>query len=78
VDTRLVGINAGLPERDFALLPEKIPDTLDITENKLFVLKLEDDNNLNAVELIYPTADTKVIHSKIPGKDFVLVNIQKN
>jgi 4-amino-4-deoxy-L-arabinose transferase-like glycosyltransferase len=39
VDTRLVGINAGYPTRDFAIRPENFPATLGLPGPKLFIIK---------------------------------------
>ncbi len=76
VDTRLVGINAGFPRKDYALWPEQIAETLEIPGYKLFILKPEDQRALDAVELIYPGAERKYFHSKIPGKDFYLIYVE--
>ncbi|MGB9641529.1 MAG: glycosyltransferase family 39 protein, partial [Anaerolineales bacterium] len=42
VDTRLVGMNAGYPLKDYAIWPEQIPDTLASPSPKLFIGKPED------------------------------------
>ena len=42
VDTRLVGINAGYPEKDYALWPDSFESTTMISPPKLFILKPED------------------------------------
>lgn len=76
VDTRLVGINAGFPRRDFALWREQIQTTIAQKGNKLFILKPEDQESLDAVELVYPWAEKNMFYSKIPTKNFFLVNIQ--
>ncbi len=39
VDTRLPGVWAGIPNRDFAMFPEHLPDTLQSTGTKLFMVK---------------------------------------
>ena len=41
VDTRLVGINAGFPIKDFAIDAGNLEQTLDVPSPKLFVVKLE-------------------------------------
>jgi len=75
VDTRLVGINAGFPRKDFALWREQIPETRNLPGRKLFILKPEDLDGLDAVELCYPDAKLEIYHSKVPGKDFFLVYV---
>ncbi len=71
VDTRLVGINAGYPRKDYALWPQDFQKTLGQPNPKLFLLKAEDQEDLAKLEAIYPTGTVKVFHvSEFEGKDF--------
>ena len=73
VDTRLVGINAGFPRKDYALWPDQVPGTRDLSGRKLFIIKPEDLGGLDAVELSYPDAQINIFYSRVLGKDFYLV-----
>lgn len=70
VDTRLVGINAGYPTKDFALWEEEFPLTLEIEGPKLFILKLEDSQSLNVLQNMYPHGHLRIRESRVPNKDF--------
>jgi 4-amino-4-deoxy-L-arabinose transferase-like glycosyltransferase len=54
VDTRLVGINAGYPMKDYALWRENIPETLAEPRPKLFVVKPEDIETQDLLDQLYP------------------------
>lgn len=70
VDTRLVGINAGYPTKDFAIWEEDFPSTLEIEGPKLFILKLEDSQSLSALQTLYPNGHLRLRESSVPNKDF--------
>jgi 4-amino-4-deoxy-L-arabinose transferase-like glycosyltransferase len=70
VDTRLVGINAGFPGKDYALWPENFADTLSQSGAKLFIIKAEDQPALLDLKALYPSSSYWLHTSKIPGKDF--------
>jgi hypothetical protein len=70
VDTRLVGINAGYPTRDFAIAPEQLSTTLEQPGPKLFVIYPQDESSLSALQLFYPQGYLKTYISSVPGKDF--------
>jgi 4-amino-4-deoxy-L-arabinose transferase-like glycosyltransferase len=70
VDTRLVGINAGFPTRDFAIWPEDLPITLDNQGPKMFVVKFDDADGMTALKNLYPQGILQHYISEIPGKDF--------
>jgi hypothetical protein len=75
VDTRLVGINADFPRKDYALWSDDLPLTVGLTGNKLFILKLEDQKGMDALELIYPHGKREFYYSKTSGKNFVLYRV---
>lgn len=70
VDTRLVGINAGYPTRDYAIAPENLYATLDQPGPKLFVIYPQDESSLGALQLLYPQGYLKTYPSRVEGKDF--------
>ena len=71
VDTRLVGINAGFPTKDYAISVDQIPDTASVTTAKLFILNREDTLGLDAVEAAYPQGSLSTYPSRTPGKEFL-------
>jgi hypothetical protein len=70
VDTRLVGINAGYPTRDYAIAPEQLSETLEQPGPKLFVIYPQDESSLRALQLFYPQGYLKTYVSSVQGKDF--------
>lgn len=70
VDTRLVGINAGFPTRDFAIWPENFETTTDLEGTKLFIIKSDDRDSISALQSIYPDGLLQWVESKVPDKDF--------
>ncbi len=70
VDTRLVGINAGFPTKDFAIWPEDLGDTLSAPLPKLFLFKVDDENALPALQSIYPEGKYSVYNAYLPSKNF--------
>jgi hypothetical protein len=70
VDTRLVGINAGYPLKDYALWPDSFESTLNVSGPKLFILKSEDIEDLAKLQKLYPKATTFHYADEWQGKDF--------
>ncbi|MCJ7622075.1 MAG: glycosyltransferase family 39 protein, partial [Anaerolineaceae bacterium] len=70
VDTRLVGINAGYPERDYALWPESFSETISVTGAKLFIGKPEDYQSLDMLTVLYEEGIISLHPSPLLGKDF--------
>jgi len=75
VDTRLVGINAGLGVHDFALWADQLEETLDRDGPKLFLLKPEDTDALMRLRTFYPTGTLRVYETEIPGKSFYIYTV---
>lgn len=78
VDTRLVGINAGLPGRDLALWPQDFELSIPLDGNKLFILKPEDTEGLEKLKLLYPQGGEEVFYSRTAGKNFIMYSINPN
>lgn len=73
VDTRLVGICAGKPRTDFALWTEDF-DELELKQgSKLIILKPEDNESINTLRDMYPGIKISRYYSRIPGKDFLIL-----
>ncbi len=74
VDTRLPGVWAGVPNRDFAVWPENLETTLDAHGAKLFIVKLEDATGREALEALYPQGiwSTFTSSTGLEGKDFLI------
>jgi hypothetical protein len=70
VDTRLVGINACYPLKDYALWPANFKDTLAEPHAKLFLVKYEDQKDLDALITLYPQSTYWQFHANLSGKDF--------
>lgn len=70
VDTRLVGMRAGVPLRDYALWPDQIATTLDDSRPKLFLYKVDDVEARDTLEELYPNGVLSLYDSAVEGKDF--------
>jgi hypothetical protein len=73
VDTRLVGINAGDPSRDYGVWPkdlDAIPPEPD--RPQLFIFKPEDEEGLRRLQELYPNGVLKHENSAVEGRDFFL------
>jgi len=70
VDTRLVGINAGFPKRDYALNYDSLDDTLSEPRNKLFIFFEKDDKSRTKLKQMYPNGVLSLYQSGFDGKDF--------
>jgi hypothetical protein len=70
VDTRLVGINAGYPTRDFAIWPDQISETMEDQGPKLFIVKFDDVESKALLQNLYPQGILQHHISDLPNKDF--------
>lgn len=73
VDTRLVGINAGYPQKDYALWPEEFISTLETMDRKLFILNQYDSDSLIKLQKLYPQSKWQLYISKQVDKNFILL-----
>jgi Dolichyl-phosphate-mannose-protein mannosyltransferase len=71
VDTRLVGMNAGYPTKDYAIPPDQLQTTLTLPGPKLFLVDLQDQDTVVKLNDMYPNGFLKEYHSKYPDKDFL-------
>jgi hypothetical protein len=72
VDTRLVGVNAGYPTKDYAIWPDEIESTLDYPAPKLFLVKPEDPVALEVLRETYPKGASSLHVSDVLYKDFYI------
>jgi hypothetical protein len=70
-DTRLVGMNAGDPTRDYAIPPDLIASTLNLPQPKMFLVNPEDQADLNLLHQLFPQGTVSNYASKV-GKDFYI------
>ncbi len=76
VDTRLVGILAGVPARDYALWVDQLETTLDVPGVKMFLFKSEDGDARDRLRQVYPDGILDTYESEIEGKDFCIYLVQ--
>ena len=76
VDTRLVGINAGLPRKDYALWPEGFETVKQEPGTYLFILKPEDVENVALLQSMFPNNTLYTYSSETPGKNFIEIRVQ--
>ncbi len=84
VDTRAVGIYAGVPERDYAIMFEQIASTAEDSRPKLFIVHREDTaealfprsdgepQTLPELQRLFPDGVLSVYHSARPDHDFLV------
>nr|BAL58277.1 hypothetical conserved protein [uncultured Chloroflexota bacterium] len=72
VDTRLPGVWAGIPNRDFALWPDQLEQSLAVPPPKLFIYYPDDQGSAETLRRLYPQALVHRFSSSIQGHDFYL------
>ncbi len=74
VDTRLPGVWAGIPNRDFGVWPEQLEITLEAQGPKLFIVNVADETGQARLEELYPQGTWSRFASKtgLEGKDFLI------
>ncbi len=77
VDTRLPGVWAGIPNRDFALWPENFTKTLIVTGPKMIIYRFDDLKTENALKQLYPNGVFTRYISSYAGKDFMVLMIEE-
>jgi len=77
VDTRLPGVWAGIPNRDFALWRENLPQTLSVPAPKTFIFWNADLETQNALMNLYPNGTLSRYVSDFAGKDFLIYTVEK-
>jgi hypothetical protein len=72
VDTRLVGMIAGFPTKDYALWPEQLSETTADKRAKLFLIKPEDETDLLSLQQMYPTGTVQTYASEVENHNFLM------
>ncbi len=82
VDTRLPGVWAGVPNRDFAVWQENLPDTVQLSGPKLFIVKADINNpdandqaTLDILRQLYPQGDLEIHRSSVIGHEFWVYSV---
>lgn len=75
VDSRLVGINAGFPDKDYAIFADHFEDTLSDPHAKMFLLNLQDTEGIAKLKALYPQGLMWRYQSKVEGKDFFVFQV---
>jgi hypothetical protein len=82
VDTRLPGVWAGIPNRDFAMWRENLPETVQLPGPKLFMVKAnlqipeaDDQGTLDTLKELYPVGSLELHHSDVEGHDFWIYSV---
>lgn len=65
-----MGINAGFPNRDFAIWPDDLSKTLDSPGSKMFIVKIDDMESLEKLQDLYPDGVVQRQTSADSNKDF--------
>jgi 4-amino-4-deoxy-L-arabinose transferase-like glycosyltransferase len=78
VDTRLVGIQAGYPTKDYAIDRANLSSTLGVPGTKLFMFKEEDQETLTALRQLYPAATLGHFTNPLEGKNFWIYTVPDN
>ena len=74
VDTRLPGVWAGIPNRDFAIWPQDFAGTETATGPKLFIVNVDDSADHDQLQALYPHGvwSRFISKTKLEGKDFMI------
>jgi len=72
VDTRLAGMNAGFPIKDYAIRPESFNETLANPRAKMFILNTEDADSLKLLRQIYPDRNEIIYQGRNESKNFII------
>ena len=82
VDTRLPGVWAGIPNRDFAMWRENLPETVQLPGPKLFMVKANlqlpeanDQETLDVLQELYPNGSLELHRSDVEGHDFWIYSV---
>jgi hypothetical protein len=76
VDTRLPGIYAGIPNRDFALWQKDLSELLKVSGPKMIIYNLADHDTENILKQFYPNGTFSHFTSKYQGKDFMVLTVE--
>lgn len=72
VDNRLVGLNAGFPNKNYEIWSGHLADTVDLPGPKLFLYKLEDTEASEILHELYPNGANSLYPSEQENKSFYI------
>ena len=75
VDTRLVGIHAGDPLRDYAIWPPDLATLADERQAQLFILNTQDQEGLAALRELFPGGALTHFVPPEEGHDFLIYSV---
>lgn len=78
MDTRLVGIHAGTPTKDYALWPADFSTLYPTPEPRLFLLNPADEEGLSLLRQMFPEGVVRLYPSPLEGKDIVAYYVPPN
>lgn len=71
-DTRLVGIQAGQPRKDYAIRPDDIPALAFEPGPQLFLFNVEDVESLSRLRTMFPAGQLRRFMTEPEGHDFMI------
>lgn len=77
VDTRLPGVWAGVPNRDFAMFPEHLQDSLNFPAPKMFLFWNQDTETEKILKELYPDGKLSRYTSAFVNKDFFIYLVEQ-
>lgn len=77
VDTRLPGVWAGIPNRDFALWQDNLEESLTYPAPKLFMFWNQDEETERLLRELYPDGVLNRYTSSFAGKDFYIFFVEE-
>ncbi|MDP1547472.1 MAG: glycosyltransferase family 39 protein, partial [Anaerolineales bacterium] len=77
VDTRLPGVWAGIPNRDFAMWQDSLTDSLLVPAPKMFLFWNQDQETERILRELYPNGILNRYTSTFAGKDFYIYLVEE-
>jgi len=75
VDTRLVGIHAGDPLRDYAIWPPDLATLEGESQAQLFILNTQDQEGLETLRRLFPSGTLSHYVPPEEGHDFLIYSV---
>ncbi|WKZ36660.1 MAG: glycosyltransferase family 39 protein [Anaerolineales bacterium] len=76
VDTRLPGVWAGIPNRDFAMWQDRLAESISMPAPKMFLFWSNDPETEKILRELYPNGKLSRYTSAVPGKDFYIFLVE--
>lgn len=77
VDTRLPGVWAGVPNRDFAMWQDRLGESVDVPAPKMFMFWNVDVETERILKELYPNGKLRRYTSAFAGKDFYIFLVEE-